>query len=191
MTFRRAAPFALILTGVSALAWAAPRAAVEKYQVNLPQSSMPAGAAKTIVAASPDIVRSLVLDYGKYAGFIKSFESSRVVGRNGDKTDVYLQVPILKGAAKIWAVVRFEPPRADGDSELVVARMIKGNVKRLDANWRIRKIGEDSTELKLELLIVPSFPAPVSIVIPEVRDAAATAVSGVRGAAERRRAPQQ
>jgi len=133
-------------------------------------------------------VRALVLDYGQYSGYIKSFETSRVVGRKGDTTDVYLRVPILKGAAKIWAVVRFDAPKMEGDSELIVAQMVKGNVKRLDAHWRIKKLAEDRTELSLELLIVPDFPAPVSLVIPEVRDAAGTAVSGVRRAAERARA---
>jgi ribosome-associated toxin RatA of RatAB toxin-antitoxin module len=147
---------------------------------------MPAGAASAIVEAPPEVVRELVVDYGKYSGYIKRFEQSKVVGKAKDKTDVYLQLPILKGAAKIWAVVRFEPPKTQGDWELISARMLKGNVKRLDANWKLRKHGDSSTELQLELLLVPDFPAPQSVVIPEVRDAAGTAVSGLRAAAEKR-----
>jgi ribosome-associated toxin RatA of RatAB toxin-antitoxin module len=186
MNFRRSLSMVAAIMGMSALAFAAPDGPIEKYDVAQPKISMRAGAARVVVAAPKDVVRSMVLDYGKYSGHIKAFDSSKVVGKSGDKTDVYLRVPIMKGAAKIWAVVRFDPLKADGETELVTARMVKGNVKRLDAVWRIRAVDEQNTELKLELLIIPDFPAPESMVVPEVRNAAARAVRGIRNAAEQR-----
>ena len=133
------------------------------------------------------VVRSVVLDYKNYPSFISRFEKARVVGRSGDKTDVYLQVPILKGAAKVWAIVRFEPVAQVNGGEVIVGHMIKGNVKRLDATWRLRKIDEASTRVALELLIVPDMPVPGSLVVPEVRFAAAKAVEGSRDESEKRR----
>jgi hypothetical protein len=161
---------------------------IRRYDVKVKNSDWSAGAARARVAASKEVVRSVVTDYQRYASIITRFKSARVVGRVGDKTDVYLQVPILKGAANIWAIVRFDPPTTEGGDEVVRGRMVKGNVKRLDAVWRIRQ-AEAGAELDLELLIVPDLPAPRSIVLGEVRSAAARALYGARAEAERRGRP--
>lgn len=167
---------------------AAPPAPVERYEVTLPFSSFHAGAARTVVAAPVAAVLPLLTDYAHYSDSISAFETSKVVGRDGTSTDVYLRVKILKGAAKIWAVVRFEPPKVDGDSKTITAHLVKGNVKRLDAIWHLEAVDEGHSRLTLELLIIPDLPVPEALVVPEVRDAAATAVSGVRDAAEKRAA---
>ena len=163
---------------------AGPSRKVERYEVQ--SGAHRAGAARTVVEAPQGVVRSVVTDYGKYEAFITRFKSSKVVGKSGDKTDVYLQVPIMKGAVKIWAVVRFDPPKQVGNDVVIRSKMLKGNVKRLDANWRIKTIDEHRSELALELTIVPDIPVPNSLVMPEVRFAAAKAVSGTRDEAERR-----
>jgi ribosome-associated toxin RatA of RatAB toxin-antitoxin module len=188
----RLAAVLLLLATATAGASPAPGTDLEKWRevvrfdVKTPLASINAGAARTNVDASANLVRSVVVDYKNYGAFISRFEKVRVVGRSGDKTDVYLQVPILKGAAKVWAVVRFEPPKQVGEDELVIGHMLKGNVKRLDATWRIHKIDDDSTKLTLELLIVPDLPVPDSLVVPEVRYAAAKALSSTRDEAEKR-----
>jgi ribosome-associated toxin RatA of RatAB toxin-antitoxin module len=176
--------FASLLASSSLLADAAQDRKVHRYDVVGHGRS--AGAARAIVKASHAVVRSVVTDFGRYEDFITRFQSAKVVGKVGDKTDVYLKVPILEGTVKIWAVVRFEPPKKDGADEIVVGRMVKGNVKRLDAIWRIRKLDDKSTELRLELTIVPDLPVPNALVLPEVRFAAAKAVGGTRDEAERR-----
>jgi len=161
---------------------------VNRFDVKTPYSDMNAGAARVNVDAPEELVRSVVLDYKNYASFMSRFEKSRIVGRSGDKTDVYLQVPILKGAAKVWAIVRFEPIKEVNGTEVVVGHMIKGNVKRLDATWRLKKLDDTTTNVVLELLIVPDMPVPDSLVVPEVRFAAAKAVEGSRDEAEKRKA---
>jgi ribosome-associated toxin RatA of RatAB toxin-antitoxin module len=154
---------------------------VERYDIK------GAGGARTVVMASESVVRAVVTDFNHYDTFISRFKSARVVGKVGDKTDVYLQVPIINGAVKIWAIVRFEPLKQVGpDQQVLVGKMVKGNVKRLDAIWRLHRLNDQSTELKLELTIVPDLPVPDSVVLPEVRYAAAKAVSGTRDEAERR-----
>lgn len=161
---------------------------VTREETRMPQSSRPAGIARTLIPASPELVKSVVLDYGHYDRYIKPFEKSRVVGKSGDKTDVYLEVPILKGAAKIWAVLRFDPPKKVGDTEIISARMIKGNVEQLHANWKLTRTPENNTELKLEFLIVPKVPVPDSLLSSEARHAAFKAVSGLKGEALKRAA---
>jgi ribosome-associated toxin RatA of RatAB toxin-antitoxin module len=155
--------------------------------VKTPYADMNAGAARVNVDAPVDLVRSVVLDYKNYASFMSRFEKSRVVGRSGDNTDVYLQVPILKGAAKVWAIVRFEPVKQVNGTEVVVGHMLKGNVKRLDATWRLKKLDDVTTQVVLELLIVPDLPVPDRLVVPEAAFAAAKAVEGSRDEAEKRK----
>jgi len=192
---RGALPLAacLLLSSVSVAAAPAPGPELQKwrevnrFEVKTPYADMNAGAARVNVDAPVDLVRSVVLDYKNYASFMTRFEKSRIVGRSGDKTDVYLQVPILKGAAKVWAIVRFEPVQQVNGSEVVIGHMIKGNVKRLDATWRLKKLDDASTQVVLELLIVPDMPVPDSLVVPEVRFAAAKAVEGSRDEAEKRK----
>lgn len=159
---------------------------VTRYELRLPQSPRPAGGARTVVSAPPEVVKSVVVDYGRYAGYIKPFDKSRVIGKSGDKTDVYLEVPILKGAAKIWAVVRFDAPKKVGDKEVITGNMIKGNVKQLHGTWKLKRTAENLTELEFEFLIVPNVPVPDSLLSSEARYAAFKAVSGLKGEALKR-----
>lgn len=156
----------------------------ERYAVQTEHSSMKAGAARVHVAAPTAQVKKVVSDFKNYSKFISEFEKSKVVGRDGDKTDVYLQVPILNGSAKIWAVVRFEPIKSVNGEEHLVGHMVKGNVKRLDATWRIKKIDDDDTQLHLELLIVPKMPVPGSVVTGQAKYAADVSVMSSRDRAE-------
>jgi ribosome-associated toxin RatA of RatAB toxin-antitoxin module len=154
----------------------------KRYEVQTPFSSIKAGAAGMSVRAPIDVVRKVVTDFGSYSDHIKRFEKVRVVGRRGKVTDVYLQVPIMKGTTKVWAVVRFEPVKqGPGGEEIIVGKLIQGNVKRLDALWRLSKIDDQNTKLDLELLIVPDLmvPVPGSLVTGEVAYAAERAVKGV------------
>src|SRR5690242_9209389 len=88
----RALPLVALLAVASGNALASSPSDVTRYDCKLPESSRPAGGARTLVYASPELVKSVVLDYGHYAGYIKPFDKSRVVGKSGDKTDVYLEV---------------------------------------------------------------------------------------------------
>ncbi|MGC4066006.1 MAG: SRPBCC family protein [Polyangiaceae bacterium] len=156
-----------------------------RYSVRSPSSSVEAGAARIRVNASPDEVLRLIQDFARYDKFISKFEKVRVVGRTANSVDVYMQVPILKGAAKIWAVVRFSPVQENGKERVLEGHMVKGNVDRLDAKWRIIGAEDGSSELRLEMLIVPKLPVPGSLVTGEVAYAADKAVSDVRTEAEK------
>ena len=172
----------------SAPAHAADAREIQSYDARMPNADQNAGAARARVSSNRETLRGVLTDYAHYSQIITRFEKAKVVGRVGQQTDVYLEVPILHGASKIWAIVRFDPPKAEGEADVVRGHMLRGNVKRLDAVWRVRKVDETSADLALELLIVPDFhiPAPQSLVLSETRRAAARAVSGARAEAERR-----
>ena len=138
------------------------------------------------IAADSQQVSAIVSDFGNYTKLTDKFEKSRIVEHSGGFTDVYLQVPILKGAAKIWAILRFEPARPSNGGLVIAGHLLRGNVDRLDGTWRIRNIGDRRTHLELELLIVPKLPVPGSMVTSEAAYAADKAVTGVRDRAERK-----
>ncbi len=182
----------IALTFVGAApASAADRPDPERYESQTPVSEVKAGGSRDTVHAPIDVVRHIVTDFDGYSAYIKRFEKAKVIGRHGDKTDVYLQVPIMKGAAKVWAVIRFDPPRPNGtgDDVVVTGKLLKGNVKRLDARYHISKIDDQNTKLDLQLLIVPDFviPVPNRLATSEASYAASRAVLGLRNASEQHR----
>jgi ribosome-associated toxin RatA of RatAB toxin-antitoxin module len=157
---------------------------VERFTVKVPNSNREAGAARTLAHVSSEHLRSVVTDYARYSTTIRTFKNARVVGRSGGRTDVYLEVPILNGFSKIWAIVRFEAPEEKGNQHVIRGRLVRGNVKRLDATWRIEKVDEQKSVLSLELSMIPNFPAPTSVVSTELRKAAGKAVNATRNEAE-------
>ncbi len=159
----------------------------ERYERKTDRSKVKAGCARIAIKAPPDIVEDVVTDFKNYARFISKFKKARVVGKEGDSTLVYLVVPILHGAGKIWAVVKFAPVKKEGDSRVLSGSMVKGNVERLDAEWRITPIDDEYTQLNCELLIEPKLPVPGSVVTGEVAYAADEAVTGSRKRAEKKR----
>ena len=190
----RAFPLVALLALVSGNALGSSPSDVTRYDCKLPESDRPAGGARTVVTASPELVKAVVLDFEHYAYYFDPDKgrnpdkkwASHVVGKSGDKTDLYLEVPILKGAAKIWAVIRFDAPKKVGDTEVVSGRMLKGNVSQLSAKWTLRPTTDNSTALQLEFLVVPKLPVPDSLLSNEARSAAFKAVSGMKGEALKR-----
>lgn len=157
----------------------------ERYDVAVPGHSIRAGGGMTAVNAPASEVKKIILDFGHYADFMPRFQRSRIVGKSAAGTDVYLQVPILHGAATVWAVTRFAPPVKDGKGERISGQMAgQGNVDDMRASWHIIPVDDTHTILKCEILIVPKLPLPGSVVTPELSYAADQAVSATRDRAE-------
>jgi ribosome-associated toxin RatA of RatAB toxin-antitoxin module len=155
--------------------------ATERYNVPVAGFSIRAGGGMTVINAPIATVRRTVTDYGHYSDFMPRFQKSRVVGKSGPSTDVYLQVSILHGAANIWAVTRFGPPAPEGAGERIEGKMNgQGNVDDLRATWHLVPIDEGHTVAKLELLLVPKLPLPGSVITPELEYASDQAVSAMR-----------
>jgi ribosome-associated toxin RatA of RatAB toxin-antitoxin module len=131
-------------------------------------------------------VKSSVMDYANYSSFIPKFQKSKVIkGKSGEPQEVFLQIPILHGAATIWAVENFAVPAVDGKTgEKIVGSMVKGNVDDLRATWRYRAVDDKHTVLSLDIYIAPKIAAPESVVTAEVEDACGDGVRAVKERAE-------
>ena len=150
-----------------------------------PKNSIDTGGAAIYVHAPIDVVRRIVTDYRNYEKTIKSFKKSKLLSRNKGVSEVYLEVPILHGAATVWVVAVIGAPTVEGNEEKITARMLRGNVDDFRAVWRLRAVDSENTIVKLELLVDPSLPAPASLVTPELCTASDNAVTGVRKQAEK------
>lgn len=157
----------------------------ERYSVDVAGQAIKMGGARTIVHAPISDVRSVVQDYGNYASFMRRFDRSRIVGQNKRFTQVYLSVPILHGAAKVWTVAQFGPPIQRSGTEIIRGRMVEGNVHDFRATWYLTPLDAETTLLQSELLIIPKIPAPASYISHELAYAADVAVSSTRARAER------
>jgi ribosome-associated toxin RatA of RatAB toxin-antitoxin module len=149
-----------------------------------PASAIDTGGAAILVKAPLPTVRKLVTSYGSYKTFISSFDQSRVLAKRKGTSEVYLQVPILNGAAHIWTVTDMSPPTKDGADEVISGRYKRGNVSDFRARWRLRAVDEHHTILKLELFVDPKLPFPPSAVTTQLVKAADKAVTAVRNRAQ-------
>ena len=142
--------------------------------------------AEIFINAPMNQVKSSVLDYANYSTFIPKFQKSKVIkGKTGEAQEVFLQIPILHGAATIWAVENFAVPAADGKTgEKIVGNMVKGNVDDLRATWRYRAVDDKHTVLSLDIYIAPKIAAPESVVTAEVEDACGDGVRAVKERSE-------
>jgi hypothetical protein len=133
-------------------------------------------------------VRRILVDYEHYASTLPRFGKSRVLRRSAGQADVYLQVPILKGAGNLWAVARFVGPTSKGNAETIEGKYLgEGNVSTFHCLWTYRSLDERRTSVELGLLLLPQFPLPESIVDDELDSACRDALEGVKAHAEAKR----
>ncbi|WP_437281751.1 hypothetical protein WME90_14720 [Sorangium sp. So ce375] len=149
-----------------------------------PAAAIDTGGAAILVKAPLTTVRKIVTSYGSYKTFIGPFDQSRVLAKRKGTSEVYLQVPILNGAAHIWTVADMSPPTKDGADEVISGRHKRGNVADFRARWRLRAVDEHHTILKLELFVAPTLPFPPSVVTTQLVKAADKAVTAVRNRAQ-------
>jgi ribosome-associated toxin RatA of RatAB toxin-antitoxin module len=139
------------------------------------------GRAQIFVDAPLKDVRTAIMDYGNWSQFIPRFQKSKLLKKEGNgSAEVYLQMPILKGAATLWAVEKFEPPVADGKGEKIVGKLQKGNVEDLQAVWNYRAVDDKHTVVQLDIYVVPKLAVPDSLMVSQREDAAGEGVLGVK-----------
>lgn len=148
-----------LLAGSLAVRHASAEGTIQRCETLTRANAVKEGGARVDVHAPLEAVEQVVTNFGSWSRDIRKFEKAKVGGRHGDRTQVYFQVPILKGASRIWMVAEFEP----------ITRT------------------ENGTKIELEALLEPGWPVPVpnSLVTEEATNAAEQAVDGDRRAAER------
>lgn len=140
------------------------------------------GHAEGLINAPPDAVRAKLADFGHYKELAgPKFKSVKVVDKQGQSTDVYFQLPIMKGVVTIWYVTRFPQPRPAAGADVVEGTYVKGNIKGMHIAFTVRPGAEDKSSIMVcDLVLQPNVPAPQSALDEELRDACGDAINSVR-----------
>ena len=141
------------------------------------------GHAEGMIAAPYDAVKTRLTDYPRYKELAgRKFKKVSVVDKQAGATDLYFQLPIMKGLVTIWYVTRFAQPRpAPGGGDVIEGNFVKGNIKDMQIVFTLRP-GPDpkSTVLVCDLNLAISIPAPQDALDEELRDACGDAVNAIR-----------
>lgn len=140
------------------------------------------GHAEGLISATPETVRTKLVDFMHYKDLAgPKFKSVKVVDKQGQNTDVYFQLPIMKGMITIWYVTRFPPLRGAAVGDVVEGNYVKGNIKGMHIAFTVRPgIDDKSSVLVCDLVLQPNVPAPQSALDEELRDACGDAIHSLR-----------
>jgi hypothetical protein len=135
-----------------------------------------------LISAPPDAVRTKLSDFTRYKELAgPKFKSVKVVDKQGQNTDVYFQLPIMKGMITIWYITRFPPFKSAGAGDVVEGSYVKGNIKGMHIAFTVRPgADEKSTVIMCDLVLQPNVPAPQSALDEELRDACGDAIMSLR-----------
>ena len=142
------------------------------------------GHAEGLIQAPAAVVKAKLEDFARYnelAG--PKFKTVRVVDKHGAETDVYFQLPIMKGLITIQYITRFPlaKPAAGGGGDVVEGTFVKGNIKDMHIAFTVRPGPDDKSAVMVcDLVLLPNVPAPQSAIDEELRDACGDAVRAVR-----------
>jgi hypothetical protein len=143
------------------------------------------GHAEGLVAAPYDAVRARLLDFAHYKDLAgPKFSTVRLIAKAKTTTDLYFQLPIMKGLMTIWYVTRFDTVRpAQGNAaEVIEGTFVKGNIKGMNIAFTLRPATDDktSTVVVCDLVLSLHIPAPEVLLDEELRDACGDAINAVR-----------
>jgi hypothetical protein len=141
------------------------------------------GRAEGLIGAPYETVKARLLDFSRYRELAgPKFKKVSVVDKQASTTDLYFQLPIMKGLFTIWYVTRFGAARpAPGGGDLIEGNFVKGNIKDMQIVFTLRPGPDDrSTVLVCDLNLAITLPAPQAALDEELRDACGDAVNAVR-----------
>ena len=140
------------------------------------------GHAEGIVGAPYEVVKARLLDFPHYKELAgPKFKKVSVVDKTAAATDLYFQLPIMKGLVTIWYVTRFVTARPGmGGADVIEGKFVKGNIKDTHLVFTLRPGPTKDTILVCDLNLALNLPAPQAALDEELRDACGDAVNAVR-----------
>jgi hypothetical protein len=140
------------------------------------------GHAEGVIGAPYDAVKARLLDFPRYKELAgPKFKKVSVVDKSANGTDLYFQLPIMKGLVTIWYVTRFATARPGmGGADVIEGKFVKGNIKDMQIVFTLRPGPEQKTILVCDLNLALNIPAPQDLLDEELRDACGDALNAVR-----------
>ena len=148
------------------------------------------GQAVGVIDKPIDDVFSVVVDYENYARFMPNFTKSKVLAQRGNRAMVYMEVSVAAGTFTLWGQLKLSEVARDGDTRVIEARLLEGNMDAFSASWRLTPVDDGArTEVDFKIFVDPDMPLPSSVFSRENERAAGKTVRALRtrinGASER------
>lgn len=156
-------------------------AGVFTAQIQEEGSNIAWGQAVLVLDQPIDDVLPIVRDYANYAQFMPNFTKSKVIAQRGSRAVVYMEVSVAKGAFTLWGQLNLAERPQEGESRVVEAYLMEGNVDAFSARWTLTPVdGGARTEVDFKIFVDPDIPLPSSIFSRENERAAGRTVRALR-----------
>jgi ribosome-associated toxin RatA of RatAB toxin-antitoxin module len=94
---------------------------------------------------------------------------------------VYMEVSVAKGTITLWGQLNLAERPPVGDSRVVEAHLLEGNIEAFSARWTLTPVDEGArTEVDFMIYVDPDIPLPSSIFSRENERAAGRTVRALR-----------
>jgi len=174
-------PLAVALLFATSPVHAAGEPEVLTAQIAETGSNIAWGHAVGVIDQPIDEVLPVVLDYANYAHFMPNFTKSKVLAQRGNRAMVYMEVSVAAGTFTLWGQIKLSEMPAEGNTRVVEARLLEGNMDAFSATWRLTPVDAGTgTEVDFKIYVDPDMPLPSSVFSRENERAAGKTVRALR-----------
>jgi ribosome-associated toxin RatA of RatAB toxin-antitoxin module len=160
---------------------AAGEADVRTTQIVEEGSAICSGHAVGVIDKPLGEVLPVVLDYANYVHFMPNFTKSKVLAQRGSRAMVYMEVSVASGTFTLWGQVKLGEGAAQGETRVIEARLLDGNIDAFSATWRLTPVdGGAGTKVEFKIYVDPDMPLPSSVFSRENERAAGKTVRALR-----------
>ena len=154
---------------------------VRTAQIAEEGSSISWGHAVAVMEQPIEAVLPVVVDYANYVHFMPNFTKSKVLAQRGNRAMVYMEVSVASGTFTLWGQLKLSEVAPDGDTRVIEARLLDGNMDAFSATWRLTPInGGARTEVDFKIYVDPDMPLPSSVFSRENERAAGNTLRALR-----------
>ncbi len=154
---------------------------VRTAQIAKEGSSISWGHAVAVIEQPLDEVLKVVVDYANYVHFMPNFTKSKVLSQRGNRAMVYMEVSVAAGTFTLWGQLKLSELAADGETRVIEARLLDGNMDAFSASWRLTPVdGGARTEVDFKIHVDPDMPLPSSVFSRENERAAGNTIRALR-----------
>jgi ribosome-associated toxin RatA of RatAB toxin-antitoxin module len=172
---------AVALLMATAPVHAASEAEVRTAQIAEEGSNISWGHAVAVIDQPIDEVLPVVVDYANYVHFMPNFTKSKVLAQRGNRAMVYMEVSVASGTFTLWGQLKLSESPAEGDTRVIEARLLDGNLDAFSASWRLTPVdGGARTEVDFKIYVDPDMPLPSSVFSRENERAAGNTLRALR-----------
>ncbi len=156
-------------------------ARISTAQIPEEGSNISWGQAVVVVDKPIEELLPIIRDYANYAQFMPNFTRSKVLAQRGSRAMVYMEVSVAKGAFTLWGQLNLSERPQEGESRVVEARLLEGNIDAFSASWTLTPVdGGARTEVDFKIYVDPDIPLPSSVFSRENEKAAGKTVRALR-----------